>query len=140
LSSIRCYFEVIGHGFDPHALTEALGVEPTKTWRTGEVTRQSGRPYKHDGWSIRSDEVDSLDLQEVALPMLKRLLPVAGPLVQFCEKLALEVQFSCAVYVEDDQMPAISLDRETVQMLCALGASLDVDVLNLGSAADGGPV
>jgi len=76
--------------------------------------------------------VESLDVQEVALPILKRVLPVAGALVAFCAGRHLETVLACAVYVEDDQMPAISLDRETVGMLNALGASLDIDVLNLG--------
>jgi len=49
MSSITCYFDVLGHGFDPATLPDALGVEPTKTWRIGETTRRSGRPYKHDG-------------------------------------------------------------------------------------------
>jgi len=90
MSSITCYFDVPGHGFDPATLTDALGVEPTKTWRIGETTRRSGRPYKHDGWSITSEEMESRDVQEVALPILKRVLPVAGALVDFCAGRHLE--------------------------------------------------
>lgn len=138
MSSIKCHFEVIGHDFEPAMLTRALGVAPTETWRIGDRTRLSGRPYKYDGWSMSSEEVESLDLQEVALPILKQLLPAAGILVEYCSRLHLEAILSCAVYVEDDQMPAISLDRETVRMLNILGASLDIDVLNLGT--DGEPV
>lgn len=137
MTSIKCYFEVIGDGFNPDLLTEAMGIEPTKTWRVGDTTRRSGRPYKHDGWSIRSEEVASLDLREVVLPVLRRLLPVAGVLSEYCDRLNLEAVLSCAVYVEDDQMPALSLDSETIRMLSALGASLDIDILDLGASADG---
>ena len=134
MTSIKCYFDVIGHDFDPAVLTAALGIEPTETWCTGERTRRSGRPYKHDGWSLRSEEVVSLDLQEVVTPILNRVLPVASVLVEVCGRLNLGVELACAVYVEDDQIPAISLDSETVRMLSALGASLDIDILNLGAS------
>ena len=136
MTSIKCYFEVIGHGFDPAVLTEALGIEPSETWRTGDTTRRSGRPYKHDGWSLVSDEVASLDLQEVALPILRKMLPVAASLVECCGRLKLEAFLSCTVYVEDNQMAAISLDRDAVGMLSELGASLDIDILDLGRSAD----
>jgi hypothetical protein len=134
MTSIKCYFEVIGHGFDPAVLTDALGIAPAEAWRIGERTRRSGRPYKHDGWSLRSEEVISLDLQEVVSPILKRLLPVADTIVEVCGRHNLEVILACAVYVKDDQMPAISLDSETVRMPSALGASLDIDILNLGAS------
>lgn len=131
MTSINCYFEVIGHGFDPAVLTDALGIEPTVMWRTGERTRRSGRPYQHDGWSLRREKLVSLDLQEVVLPILNRLLPVAETLVEVCSRHNLEVVLACAIYIEGDQMPAISLDNETIRMLNALGASVDIDILDL---------
>ncbi|HXT35599.1 MAG TPA: DUF4279 domain-containing protein, partial [Chloroflexota bacterium] len=95
MTSIKCYFEVFGYGYDPTVLTHALGIEPTETWRIGDRTRKSGRPYKHDGWSLSSEEVASLDLQEVVLPILTRVYPVASILVDSCTRLKLEPILSC---------------------------------------------
>jgi hypothetical protein len=134
VTSIRCYFEVIGGGFDPAIVPEALGIEPSTMWRVGDTTRKSGRPYKRDGWALHSNEVESLDVEEIALPILIRLQPVAASLRELCARFNLEAILSCAVYVVDGQMAAISLGRDTVQMLCALGAALDVDVLDLGAS------
>jgi len=137
-TSIQCYFDVLGNGYDPTVLTHALGIEPTKTWRIGDRTRKSGRPYKQDGWSLRSDEVASLDLQEVVLPILTRMYPVASILVDSCARLQLEPILACAVYVKDGHMPAITLDTKTVRMLGTLGAALDIDVIDLGPSDEGG--
>jgi hypothetical protein len=134
MTSIKDCFEVYGSGFDPDVLTGALGITPTETWPTGDTTRKSGRPYKNDGWSICCDEVESLDLQEVALPILRLLVPVAGVLVECCTTLKLDAMLAFSVFVEDDRMPAISLASDTIGMLNALGAGLDVDMYNLGAS------
>jgi hypothetical protein len=136
MASIKCYFVVVGSGYDPSVLTEALGVQPTRTWRRGEVPSGLARPHQTDGWSIDSEAVESLDLQEVALPLLQRLSPSSDTLRDYCNRLNLEAELGCTVFIKDKLAPAIHLDRETVRMLDQLGAELDIDIYCLDRSSE----
>jgi len=129
MTSIACYFEVIGRGYDPSDLTKAVGIEPSSTWRYGEIIPPSRRPYKHDGWSLESGKVESLDFQEVALPLLRRMLPASAVLRDYCQRRGLEVGLNSTVYIEDGQAPCVHLDLEAIRALHQLSAELDIDIL-----------
>ncbi len=61
-ATLRIYFQEK----DPSFITENLGIEPTKTQKSGELSEYKGRPMKHsneiNGWFLSSEAlVSSLD-------------------------------------------------------------------------------
>jgi len=128
VARIKCDFVVIGHGFDPVLLTQALAIPPTRTWREGEQVQRTLQRRKDDGWCLSHGPVESLDLQEVARPLLAMLRPLVRTLVPFVIDRALSASFSYTVAVGDgESVPAIHFNREMLDVVHQLHAEIDVN-------------
>ena len=62
--------------FEPDDVTRLIGLQPTKTWRRGDM-RTRVRAWEWDGWAIELDPEDSVDLPQ----MTERLLAILEPFV-----------------------------------------------------------
>ena len=127
MAMIRCDFILTGHGYDPDIITQALGIQPTYTWRAGERVPNSLVRYKHDGWSLTNGPVESLDVQEVARPLLTSLLPLVDTLADLTEQLGVEAELAYTVRM-GGEVPAIHFDREMLGAINQLQAEVDIDL------------
>lgn len=113
--------------FDPAEITRQIGIEPTQTARRGDSIQKTKIRHKTDVWSLSTGKQESLDLDALVRMILDQIGERAPAVAAIRAALSLDAEIACAVYVEG-QTPAISLDRETVARIAALGASIDVDL------------
>jgi len=135
MALIRCDFILTGYGYDPDAITQALAIEPTRTWRQGDAIARSGLHYKHDGWCLSNGPVEALDAQEVAQPLLAKLLPQADTIATLRVQWALDCEVAYTVHSED-AVPALHFDLAMVRALAQLHAEFDIDVYTSTVKAD----
>jgi hypothetical protein len=113
--------------FDPDKITTLMGIKPTNTWKLGDSIQNTKLRRKHDGWKLSIDKEESLDLNEKIESFLMQLESYSMPLKEIYEKLNAKAEIACAIYIEDEQVPAIHFNHETIKRVSDLGAEIDVD-------------
>jgi hypothetical protein len=126
-TKIIVHFTLIGR-FNPDEVSEKLGISPTKTWRFGESIQKTLASYKHDGWRLSTNEVETLDLDKQLKKIWDIIHPFNSKIINICEDLKLDAEIACSVDVEGDQYPALYFERESIKRIAELNAELDIDI------------
>lgn len=126
-TKITVHFTLTGK-FNPDEVSEKLNIEPTKTWRVGEAIQKTLLSYKHDGWRLSSDEVETLELEEQLAKIWDIIQPYKSKIVDICAELDLVAEIACAVDLEDDQYPVLHFERESIKRISELNAEIDIDI------------
>jgi len=126
-TSILSSITLTGGDFDPDEVTDALGIEPTKTWRIGDPIQNTLLKRKHNGWSVATSREESLDLGKQIRDLLRRLEPTFSSIATLRDRVDLNVEVSCAIYIYGET-PSMHLDRETLSMIERLDAEIDFDL------------
>jgi hypothetical protein len=125
-TSTRACFRVLGFACSHDELSGALGVQPTRTWKHGDlVTSRSTRRQKASGWEVASGLSQHATPHQHASRLLDRLAPAADSLRQMRVEASV---LSIVIEVHGGDRPPIGLSRENVARLAALGAQLDIDL------------
>ena len=132
---LRTQLSLRGHGFDPHQVTRALGIQPSRTWRAGEQTSPRRNPPTVDGWIFQIGPAVSLDFKEQIDKLLSALRPVASKVRELREAYDLMTQVNCVAYVAD-VVPALYFTPEQLLIIQELGATIDVDFMLVEGTAD----
>ncbi len=126
-TSIKIHFSLTGK-FDPNDITTTFDGLPTKTWRFGDLIERTIAKYKHDGWEVSSDEIESLDLNEQVKKLVDTLHPYSSELKEIIGKFNLYSEISCEIWVENDNYPAIHFDHQVLARILNLNAEIDIDI------------
>ncbi|MEG3898838.1 MULTISPECIES: DUF4279 domain-containing protein [unclassified Microcoleus] len=136
-SEIYAYFMLTGMEFEPEEVTAKVSINPTETWRKGDLINPRGtRRHKENGWSVYSQIEKSADLEEHINSVLEQLQPGWVPLLELCKCYAAEI--ACVIYYRRGSVPAIHFAPDIVAQAAKLNAEIDVDfyVLPEKSASD----
>ncbi len=115
--------------FTPDDVTSAVGIRPTDTWRFGESIQKTKLKRKHDGWRLSIASEESLHLEVQVKSILSKLQPYTTQFRDVCQKLKLNTEISCAIYVKEDQAPSIHLDHDVLKRVAELNAEIDIDII-----------
>ncbi len=116
---------VMGFSCDPDAVTQATGLTPANVWFAGALIGRGIQRCRENGWQLDSTLVDEPD-PEVHVQHLLRRLPadfharLSSVSPKFEIQVALIIEFG-------EQTPPLAFTAETISLLAANGASLDVD-------------
>ena len=125
---------ITGHGMDPDALSEQLGVQPTEAWRKGDALPHTTMQRKEDGWCLSVGPFESIDIPECARILIEKVEPFRDRLKEILDAHRLDPpELSCVAYVEEENYPIVHFDKDLVEILASLGAEIDVDVIHVGS-------
>ena len=126
-TSIRVCLSIFGELFDPNALTNLVGLTPTKTGIKGQPIEGKAMTYKDTFWDFSTDAVDSLFLEEAASPLVNKLKGLESTIVQFMTAHALLAKIYIVVEIVDEQTPALYLNRAFLSCIESLRAEVDID-------------
>lgn len=126
-TSILSSFTLTAPSFDPEDITRRIGLEPTKTWKTGDRVQGTQIRRKHSGWVWSMPREESLDLGKQVAALLERLGPFLSRINEVREELGLDAEISCAIYIEG-QTPAVHFDRSVMSRVNQLEAEIDLDI------------
>jgi Domain of unknown function (DUF4279) len=124
-SEISVDFLLTGFEISPEEITNAIGIEPTKSWHIGETIGKSKIKRKKNGWTLSSGLDKSSELEEHLSALFEQLQARWTIFTSLCAKYDSEI--SCAVYCYEAQGPSIHFNKEVVKYIAELNAEIDVD-------------
>lgn len=68
----RVYFTLVGE-FDPTDISRRLGLEPSSSWKKGDLNPRTQFERKHSRWSLNSRLEQSASLEEQVVDVLEQL-------------------------------------------------------------------
>ncbi len=116
-----------GKNLELSRLTQHIGLNPTKFWSEGEQIQKSKLVYKHDGWMLATNKIETLYIQEPVEELFKKLKPALSRILEAITLFNLEPEIQFVIYAEKQHRPALCLNKEIIRLISELGADLDID-------------
>ena len=126
----RVYFGLWGN-FSPTEATDIIGVEPTETWFAHERFPERKLP-KESIWDYSTDVVEDeiVDVYELSKNIVDDLKPHATKIKEFVESNNLRATLKVVLHISPDETvstPIIGFDRQVIDFLSEVGATVDID-------------
>lgn len=131
------YFSVFGDEFPLEVVTDILGIEPTKTYKKGDIIEKINNPNlvstkirrrKETDWTLSTGYQESYDINNQLNTILKSLEGKTKELKQLKEKYSLEFLFMIVIQVENDEKPAMYLQKNIVDFASLIQAEIHFDL------------
>lgn len=125
------YFTVVG-SFDPVDVTKRVGVEPTSSWKVGELNPRNHSERKFSRWSLKSRLVTKAELEAHIDDVLDQLDAHSEA---FRELSTAQKSGMQLVGYFHSYYPGFHLNEKTIRRLSDYGLSVDCDFYYLYSDA-----
>lgn len=123
------YFQIKDLNDDPAQITKILGVQPTKTYRKGDVIENTILKKKSSGWEFRVDAEENLDLEV----LINKILNIFVDKERLKDAIRLgKAHLNCVLYVKDNE-PTLQLSSEVIKKISELDCSLWIDYYPMAS-------
>lgn len=136
-TNVKVYFSVKADDFSIEDFTNELGIKPTRAYRKGEEVKRPSNPnvtskgthYRlHTSWELGTDYEESLDINEQLNSVLSQLEDKAEELNRLKRKYDLAYRFVIVIQIENNEKPAMYLDRRFIHFADSIGAEVDFDL------------
>ena len=115
--------------FPLEIVTEQLGVQPTTTWRIGDkVNINHSRVRSFTCWKYESETLETLDVDDVLLPILNAFQSKTDTINQLKKKLNLHVKIELVITMIDGYTPGLVISPEFSSFASAINAFIDIDM------------
>lgn len=131
------YFSAFGDEFPLEIVTDVLGIEPTETYKKGDIIESSSNPNlvstkirrrKETDWTLSTGYQESYDINNQLNPILKSLEGKTEELKQLKKKFGLEFLFMIVIEVEKDEKPAMYLQKNIIDFSSIIQAEIQFDL------------
>mgnify|MGYP001018388942 CR=1 FL=1 len=123
------YFTITG-SFEPEEITRRVGVEPTESWRKGEVHPKNQRERKFSRWSLASRLDRSAELEAHIRDVLVQVDQKPAEFQSVSREYGGRMQL---VGYWNNLYPGLYLDQSLVESLARYALSVDFDFYYLYS-------
>jgi len=127
-SNVLVEFCIFGEDFEKEIITEGLGIGPSDFYKKGDLVGKKQFKRKETCWSISTGYEESLDINDQLAKILNLIKPKTNILLNFMEQYALECKFIIVIGIENNQSPAVYLDREVIEFANKIKAEFDFDM------------
>jgi len=125
----RAYFTLVGE-FDPADISRRLSLEPTSSWKKGDLNPQTQFERKHSRWNIASRLDQSASLEEQVADVLEQLKPRSAAIVDIRATVDGGMQLVGLFFTN---YPGFALDDGVLSELAQLRLGIDCDFYYLYS-------
>ncbi|MES5893473.1 DUF4279 domain-containing protein [Bacillus cereus group sp. RP43] len=131
------YFSATGDAFPIEAVTDALSIEPTKTCKKGDVVARPSNPNlvstkiiyrKETDWTLSTGYQESYNINNQLNVILKSLEGKTEQLKHLKEKYGLEFLFMVVIQVENNESPAMYLQKDIIDFASLIQAEIHFDL------------
>lgn len=126
-NSCRTYFKITGD-FDPDAVTNILGLSPSKQWHKGDL-RKNGTTYDFALWEYgRCDKYDVF-VENQMMQTIRDLIPKTQNLNEIKQKYDVEFTLEVvpSVYT-GEATPCLAPNRQVMEFCCITETDIDIDL------------
>ncbi|HDR4421738.1 TPA: DUF4279 domain-containing protein [Bacillus cereus] len=131
------YFSATGDVFPVEAITNALSIEPTRTCKKGDVVARHDNPnlvstktvYREETtWTLSTGYQQSYDINNQLHVILKSLEGKTEQLKYLKMKYDLQFLFMVVIQVENNESPAMYLQKEIINFASSIQAEIHFDL------------
>ncbi|MGE1126296.1 DUF4279 domain-containing protein [Bacillus wiedmannii] len=131
------YFSATGDIFPVEAITEALSIEPTRTYKKGDVVARRNNPNlvstkiiyrKETDWTLSTGYQESYDINNQLHVILKSLAGKIEQLKHLKKKYSLQFLFMIVIQVENNESPAMYLQKNIIDFASSIQAEIHFDL------------
>lgn len=132
-TTLYAYICFIGKGdvkdFPLEVVTERLGVQPTETWQMGDrINNIIPRLYSFTCWKYESKRLETLEADDVLLPILNVFQSKTDIINQLKEELDLNAHIVLVITMIDGRTPGLVISPEFSRFASSINASIDIDM------------
>lgn len=127
-TNILVEFIIIGEEFPIDKISEQLSIKPTEYYNKGDKVNNRDIRRKETSWSISSGYEVSLDINNQLEKIVSLIKPKTDILKELKEQYQLEYKFCIVIRVEENQAPAIYLERDVIEFANDIKADFDFDL------------
>jgi hypothetical protein len=124
------YFGLRNLLIDPEEITNQIGLQPTDSWREGEIHPKTRRAKTSNGWTLHSRLPKNFDLEEHVKDVLDQLDTKKKIVLPISQKYSGHLQLVGYFY---QIYPGFSLERNETTRIGEYELSLDFDFYYLYS-------
>lgn len=131
------YFSITGDIFPVEAITDALNIEPTRTYKKSDIVARRDNPNlvstktlyrKETNWALSTGYQESYDINNQLYVILKSLEEKTEPLKQLKKKYDLEFLFMVVIQIENNESPAMYLQKDILDFASSIQAEIHFDL------------
>ncbi|PDZ04650.1 hypothetical protein COE20_20390 [Bacillus cereus] len=131
------YFSATGDIFPLEAITEALSIEPTRNYKKGDVVARHDNPNlvftktlyrKETDWTLSTGYQESYDINNQLHVILKSIEGKTEQLKHLKKKYDLQFLFMVVIQVENNESPAMYLQKEIINFASSIQAEIHFDL------------
>ncbi|MEK4092135.1 MULTISPECIES: DUF4279 domain-containing protein [unclassified Viridibacillus] len=125
------YFSAFGDNFPLEEVTNGLDVEPTETYKKGDVIKTFATKIlrrKETSWTLSTGYQESLDINKQLDVILKSLKEKTKELLQLKKKYDLQFQFMIVIEIENNDKPAMYLQKNIIDFSSSIDAEIQFDL------------
>lgn len=113
--------------FSVEVVTETLGVQPTRILRMGERINDL-RIRSYTSWQYESATLETLDVDDVLLPILTVFQDKTDSINHIKKELNLNVKIALVITMIDGYTPGLVISPEFSRFASAINAFIDIDM------------
>ena len=129
---LYAYIQFSGNDdFPLEILTNRLGIQPTETWKAGELRnpKYPNHPIQlYTAWIYKIEGKETVDTKDVLLPLLNAFKSKTKIINQLKEELVLDVKLELVIEIFNGHTPAFVIYPEFSRFAGEIDAFLDVDM------------
>ncbi|EJS69420.1 DUF4279 domain-containing protein [Bacillus wiedmannii] len=131
------YFSASGDIFPVEAITNALRIEPTRTYKKDDVVARRDNPNlvstktlyrKETDWTLSTGYQESYDINNQLHVILKSLEGKTEQLKHLKKKYSLQFLFMVVIQVENNESPAMYLQKDIIDFASSIQAEIHFDL------------
>ena len=131
------YFSATGDVFPVEAITNALRIEPTRTYKKDDVVARRDNPNlvspktlyrKETDWTLSTGYQESYDINNQLHVILQSLEGKTEQLKHLKKKYGLQFLFMVVIQVENNESPAMYLQKEIIDFASFIQAEIHFDL------------
>jgi hypothetical protein len=120
---------VFDNDFDVNEISKILGIEPTECKCRWETRKSPLTNKQIEGfWTIKSKEMDEWDIKVILNDLLSLFSHKITEIKEICEKNDGTVLFDIVPSFSHDLTPALYFDREFLDIVHFLNATVQIDM------------
>lgn len=136
-TQVMVYFSLYGDEFPVDYVTEALEIEPTNTYKMGDVIVRPYNPkvtsttthYRLEtAWELSTGYQESYDVGEQMDQILSPLKNKVAIINQLKTKYELQCKIIIVIKMENGDSPGLYLDNEQIEFAHRIKAEFDIDL------------
>lgn len=127
-TSVLVEFKIIGDEFEPEIITKVLQISPDKYWKKGEQIKNKNSIRNFSCWSIKTGYEESIDINNQLVKIINKIKDKKNELVELKNQNKFYYKIQVVIKIENNEKPAIYLNRDIIGFLNDIKAELDFDL------------